>query len=53
MSELRLLIVEDNVDELETCRRTIRRHSVEIGREVELGAVDIQVFGHFSIKDWL
>ena len=36
MSELRLLIVEDNVDELETCRRTIRRHSVEIGREIEL-----------------
>ena len=36
MSELRLLIVEDNVDELDTCRRTIRRHSVEIDREVEL-----------------
>lgn len=36
MSALRLLIVEDNRQELATCRRTIRRRSRQIEREVDL-----------------
>ena len=36
MSALRLLIVEDNKQDLATCRRTIRRRSRQIQREVDL-----------------
>jgi len=36
MSKFKLLIVEDDKEELDTCRTTVMRYEKEKGREIEL-----------------